>query len=106
MQVKALTVSHWSQEITEDTFIKDEHDSSGVATGGGGGGVKVGQSAPHSEKFAKKRGKGGKYGEKEWKNQEKEEKSGRKGKNQEGSFTLPSWQIGLVSLHFCVILIQ
>ena len=41
------------------------------------------QSAtPDSEKFAKKRGKSGKIGE-------KEQKSGRKGKNREGSFTLP-----------------
>ena len=55
---------------------------SGVATGGSRG-----QSAtPDSEKFAKNL-------EKEGKNQEKsgkrEEESGRKGKNLEGSFTLP-----------------
>ena len=42
-----------------------------------------GQSAtPDSEKFAKNR-------EKEEKIRKKEEKSGRKGKNREGSFTLP-----------------
>ena len=45
-----------------------------------------------SEKFAKKREKlreKGKNWEKEGKDREKREKSGRKGKNQEGSFTLP-----------------
>ena len=43
---------------------------------------KVGQSAPlDSEKFAKNQEKEGKSG--------KKEKSGRKGKNREGSFTLP-----------------
>ena len=52
---------------------------SGVATGGASGG----QSAtPDSKKFAKNR-------EKEGKVREKEEKSGRKGKNREGSLTLP-----------------
>ena len=61
----------------------------------GDAGVKVGQSAPHSETFAKnlgkrwkkvgKRQKSGKEG-KQW---EKEEKMGRKGKTQKGSFTLP-----------------
>ena len=45
-----------------------------------------GQSAtPNSEKFAKKSGKR----EKIRKNRGKKEESGRKGKNQEGSFTLP-----------------
>ena len=51
---------------------------SGVPTWGSRG-----QSAtPDSEKFAKDQ-------EKEGKNREKEEESGRKGKNREGSFTLP-----------------
>ena len=49
-----------------------------------------GQSAPlDSKKTCKKSGKRGKHWEGEGKNWEKEEKSGRKGKNQEGSFTLP-----------------
>ena len=50
----------------------------GIAIGGQGGA----EYPPDSEKFAKN-------WEKEGKNQEKEEKSGRKGKNREGSFTLP-----------------
>ena len=54
---------------------------SGVATGGARG-----QSAtPDREKSGKNRGKEGEIR----KNREKEEKSGRKGKNREGSFTLP-----------------
>ena len=45
--------------------------------------IQWGQSAtPDSENFAKNR-------EKEGKIRKKEEKSGRKGKNREGSFTLP-----------------
>ena len=46
----------------------------------------IGGSAPlDSQKFAKNQEKEGKIRE----NREKEEKSGRKGNNQEGSFTLP-----------------
>ena len=51
---------------------------SGVATGGSRGQ----STTPDSEKFAKNL-------EKEGKNREREEESGRKGKNREGSFTLP-----------------
>ena len=42
-----------------------------------------------SEEIAKNREKEGKKRGKSGKNQEKEEKSGRKGRNREGSFTLP-----------------
>ena len=53
--------------------------TSGVATGGGQGGSLPPLTAKNLLKIRKKSGKIG----------EKEEKSGRKGRNQEGSFTLP-----------------
>ena len=55
--------------------------NSGIATGSQGGPL-------DSEKFAKNWEKEGETHEKDGKNQEKEGKSG-KGKNWEGSFTLP-----------------
>ena len=55
---------------------------SGVATGGARGSRVQPLIAKNLPKIGKKRGK-------IRKNQKKEEKSGRKGKNREGSFTLP-----------------
>ena len=46
-------------------------------------------TAKKLSKIGKETGKLGKREEKSGKNQEKEGKSGRKGQNQEGSFTLP-----------------
>ena len=56
-------------------------------------------ATPDSKKIAQNRETWkGKIGKKEEKSGKKEEKSGRNGKNQEISFTLPSWQIGQATL--------
>ena len=74
-----ITMSNYFSEFALFCIaLYNFHIPSRVTTGGQGGQ----STTPDSEKFAKNR-------EKEEGNREKEEKSGRKGKNREGSFTLP-----------------
>ena len=64
-----------------------------------------GAECPSWWKNLSKIGKRGENREKERKKTRKRGKSGRKGQNQKGSFTLPSWQIGLATLLYLTITI-